>query len=85
MPAMTIRLDHKTCLWRGDEPAMGSGKADLLDAIIAIGAISGAAGAHGGRQGGGASVTAATRILRLSRRARSAIFRAILGSNNPRQ
>lgn len=39
---MTIKLDNKTCLWRGDEPAMGAGKADLLDAIIATGSISGA-------------------------------------------
>jgi molybdate transport system regulatory protein len=39
---MTIKLDTKTCLWRGDEPAIGSGKADLLDAIIATGSISAA-------------------------------------------
>ncbi|MES2760454.1 MAG: LysR family transcriptional regulator [Pseudomonadota bacterium] len=39
---MTIKLDNKTCIWRGDEPAMGSGKADLLDAIIATGSISAA-------------------------------------------
>ena len=39
---MTIKLDNKTCLWRGNEPAMGSGKADLLDAIIETGSISAA-------------------------------------------
>jgi molybdate transport system regulatory protein len=39
---MTIKLDNKTCIWRADEPAMGSGKADLLDAIIATGSISAA-------------------------------------------
>jgi molybdate transport system regulatory protein len=39
---MTIKLDNKTCIWRGDEPAMGAGKADLLDAIIATGSISAA-------------------------------------------
>ena len=39
---MIIKLNTKTCLWRGKEPAMGSGKADLLDAIIATGSISGA-------------------------------------------
>jgi molybdate transport system regulatory protein len=42
LQAMTIKLDTKTCLWRGEEPAIGSGKADLLDAIIATGSISGA-------------------------------------------
>jgi molybdenum-dependent DNA-binding transcriptional regulator ModE len=39
---MTIKLDTKTCLWRANEPAMGAGKADLLDAIIATGSISAA-------------------------------------------
>lgn len=39
---MTIKLDNKTCIWRGDEPAMGAGKADLLDAIIETGSISAA-------------------------------------------
>ncbi|MES2324136.1 MAG: LysR family transcriptional regulator [Pseudomonadota bacterium] len=40
---MTGRIDVKVRVRRGDEIAMGPGKADLLDAIAATGSISAAA------------------------------------------